>query len=264
MRHVDSPRLLPALLLALLAAPAFAQTPAAPAATAGKPVIAAGTVPDEATRARVLARLHELYGAARVVDRIEVGTVMAPPNWGDRVVAMLGPDLQQVRGGELVVDGSSVRISGEVDNEARRQQLASTLATAAGPNYLVRNALHGGDNRQQQLLDQALADRIIEFESGSATLTDTGRSILDEMAVAMKQVGDQQVQVIGHTDDVGRREANVALSLQRAIAVKAYLERAGVAADNLGVQGFGPDRPVADNATPEGRARNRRIEFRVL
>ena len=39
---------------------------------------------------------------------------------------------------------------------------------------------------------------------------------------------------------------------------------AGVAADNLGVQGFGPDRPVADNATAEGRARNRRIEFRVL
>ena len=84
------------------------------------------------------------------------------------------------------------------------------------------------------------------------------------MVVAIKRVGDQQVQVIGHTDDVGGRDANVALSLQRAIAVKAYMERAGVAADNLGVQGFGPDRPVADNATAEGRARNRRIEFRVL
>jgi OOP family OmpA-OmpF porin len=259
-------RLLPCLLLALLAAPASAQTaPAAASATAAdKPVIAAGTVPDEATRAAVLARLHELYGAQRVVDRIEVDAVMAPPNWRERVVAMLGPDLQQVRGGELAVNGNSVRISGQVGNEAERQQVASALATAAGPNFLVKNALRGGGNRQQELLDQALADRIIEFESGSATLTAAGRAILDEMVVAMKQVGDQQVQVIGHTDDVGRREANVALSLQRAIAVKAYLEAAGVAADNLSVQGFGPDRPVADNSSPEGRARNRRIEFRVL
>jgi len=259
-------RLVSCVLLALMAAPAFAQAdrPAVAATAADKPVIAAGTVPDEATRAAVLARLRELYGAQRVVDRIEVDAVMAPPNWRERVVAMLGPDLQQVRTGELAVNGNSVRISGQVGNEAERQQVASALATAAGPNFLVKNALRGGGNRQQELLDQALADRIIEFESGSATLTAAGRSILDEMVVAMKQVGDQQVQVIGHTDDVGRREANVALSLQRAIAVKAYLEGAGVAADNLSVQGFGPDRPVADNTTTEGRARNRRIEFRVL
>ena len=269
MRPVPSLRLpsLPLLLLTLLvASTAHAQvaTPTASVTSADKPVIAAGTVPDEATRAAVLARLRELYGAQRVVDRIEVDAVMAPPNWRERVVAMLGPDLQQVRTGELAVNGNSVRISGQVGNEAERQQVASALATAAGPNFLVKNALRGGGNRQQELLDQALADRIIEFESGSATLTTAGRSILDEMVVAMKQVGDQQVQVIGHTDDVGRREANVALSLQRAIAVKAYLESAGIAADNLSVQGFGPDRPVADNTTAEGRARNRRIEFRVL
>lgn len=248
-----------------LPSPALAQDAAVPApAAAIRPVIAAGTVPDEATRAAVLARLQALYGTARVVDRIEVGAVMAPPGWGERIVAMLGPDLQQVRAGELVVDGSSVRITGEVGNEAARQQVASGLANAAGPHYLVRNALTGGGNRQQEVLDQALADRIIEFESGSARLTPDGRAILDEMVVAIKRVGDQQVQVIGHTDDVGGRDANVALSLQRAIAVKAYMERAGVAADNLGVQGFGPDRPVADNATAGGRARNRRIEFRVL
>jgi OmpA-OmpF porin, OOP family len=260
-------RLLCCLLPALSAAPAALARPAAadtPVPSADKPVIAAGTVPDEATRAAVLARLRELYGAQRVVDRIEVDAVMAPPNWRDRVVAMLGPDLQQVHGGELAVKGNSVRIAGQVGNEAERQQVASALATAAGPSFLLKNALRGGGNRQQQVLDRALADRIIEFESGSATLTSAGRAILDEMAVAMKQVGDQQVQVIGHTDDVGAREANVALSLQRAIAVKAYLESAGVAADNLGVQSFGPDRPVADNATVEGRARNRRIEFRVL
>ena len=254
--------LLLCLVAAFIVVPASAQV-AAPVAAA-KPVIAAGTVPDEATKAAVLERLHALYGAQRVVDRIQVEAVVAPPNWRERVVAMLGPDLQQVSGGELKIDGNSVRISGQVGNEAERQQVASALASAAGPSYLVKNALRGGGNREQDLLDQALADRIIEFQSGSATLAPAGRAILDEMVVALKQVGGQQVQVIGHTDDVGARAANVALSLQRAIAVKAYLEQHGVAADNLSVQGFGPDRPIADNATDQGRARNRRIEFRVL
>lgn len=271
-----------ALLALAIATSAHAQStstsPHAPApvvsAAAGAPagatpfrsgqVIVAGAVPDEATRAAVLKRLRELYGHERVVDRIEVDSVIAPPNWRERVVGMLGPELGAVSAGELKVDGNSVRISGQVGNEAERQQVASALANAAGPGYQVKNALVGGGITKQDVLDQALAGRIVEFQSGSATLTGNGRVVLDEMVAALRKVGDQQVQVIGHTDSVGAREANVALSLQRAIAVKAYLEQHGVAADNLSVQGFGPDRPVADNATDEGRARNRRIEFRVM
>lgn len=245
--------------LAVCAVVAVAQ-----AATAAPPVVVAGTVPDEATRAAILQRLRELYGTQRVLDRIEVDAVIAPPNWGDRVLGMLGPGLRQVSAGELDIDGNSVRISGQVGSEAVRQQVASAIANAAGPSYVLKNALSGGGQTKQDVLDRALAGRIIEFQSGSATLTDGGRGILDEMAAALQQVGDQQVQVIGHTDSVGARQANVGLSLQRAIAVKAYLEQRGVSADHLGVQGFGPDRPVADNTTDEGRARNRRIEFRVL
>jgi len=256
--HPLPPTLLLPLWL-LVGTPAHAQP-----VPGSAPVVAAGTVPDEATRAAVLARLHELYGAGRVVDRIEVDAVVAPANWGERVTGMLDPVIKDVSGGELVIDGSSVRISGQVANEARRQQVASMLATAAGPGYQVRNALRAGGGDSQAVLDQALADRIIEFRSGSAELAPGGRAILDEMAAALVEIGDRQVQVIGHTDSVGAREANVALSLQRAIAVKAYLEAAGVGADNLSVQGFGPDRPVAPNDTDEGRARNRRIEFRVL
>ncbi|MGY0557654.1 OmpA family protein [Lysobacter sp. A421] len=242
--------------------------PVASAADAGKQVIAAGTVPDEATRAAILTRLGELYGPQRVVDRIEVDAVIAPPNWRDRVLGMLGPQLQQVSAGQLAIDGTRIRVSGQVGNEAARQQVASAIANAAGPDYVLKNALSdGGDDNganPQALLDGALADRIVEFDSGSATLTAGGRDILDEMAAALAQLGNQQVQVIGHTDSVGPRQANIALSLQRAIVVKAYLEHHGISADNLGVQGFGPDRPIAENATDEGRSRNRRIEFRVL
>jgi OOP family OmpA-OmpF porin len=75
---------------------------------------------------------------------------------------------------------------------------------------------------------------------------------------------DKKVEVIGHTDNAGSRAGNLSLSQARAEAVKAYVVERGVKADMVAVSGEGPDRPVADNRTPEGRARNRRIEFKVV
>lgn len=250
--------------LAVATLAAHAQTPA-PVAAGAKPVVAAGSVPDEATKAAVLTRLRELYGAQRVVDRIEVDAVLAPPNWREHVVNLLGPDLQQVSGGQIEIKGNAVRVGGQVGNEAQRQQLISALATRLNNSYSVDGSgLRAGGGAQQVLLDQALADRIIEFQSGSATLTASGSAILDQMAAAMRPLGSTRVQVIGHTDSLGAHDRNVALSLARAAAVKTYLQQRGVATGNLSVLGLGPDQPVADNATVDGRARNRRIEFRVL
>ena len=109
-----------------------------------------------------------------------------------------------------------------------------------------------------------LGNRIVQFESGSAMLTPAGRAVLDDMVAALKALAPgQKVQVIGHTDDVGPRDANIALSAARADSVKAYLVSRDVPGAMLETSGAGPDRPVAPNDTPEGRARNRRIEFRV-
>jgi len=94
-------------------------------------------------------------------------------------------------------------------------------------------------------------------------LKPAGQMILNEMAVALLQLRGRSVALIGHTDALGARPANVSLSLARAQAVKDYLTAKGVPADSLSTSGMGPDQPVASNATEEGRARNRRIEFRV-
>ena len=89
------------------------------------------------------------------------------------------------------------------------------------------------------------------------------RPLLDEMAQVMVRFKERRFEVIGHTDAQGARAANVALSLARAQAVKNYLVAKGLPADRLNTSGQGPDRPVASNDTEAGRARNRRIEFRV-
>ncbi len=247
--------------LLLLALPALAQT-AAPAA--GKPVIVEGVVPDEATKSVVLSKVRELYGAERVVDRVRIDSVVAPPSWGQNVAKLVGPQLRQVSSGQLEVNGNSVRISGEVVNEVQRQQVTNHLLTSLNSSYAVNaNGLRTGGS-PQNLLDQALANRIIEFESGSANLTAVGQSILSELVLPMRQIGSGRVQIIGHTDNVGQRESNVALSLARADAVRSYFRQQGIPDAGLSVLGVGPDQPVADNATADGRARNRRIQFKVL
>jgi OOP family OmpA-OmpF porin len=114
------------------------------------------------------------------------------------------------------------------------------------------------------MLDAALANRIIEFESGKAALTESGKAVLDQMSVALQKLRDKKVEVIGHTDNAGSRAGNLSLSQARAEAVKEYVVGRGVKAELVSVSGEGPDRPVADNRTAEGRARNRRIEFKVV
>ena len=91
-----------------------------------------------------------------------------------------------------------------------------------------------------------------------------GRQVLDELVPVLKGLGGKKVQVIGHTDASGLRQSNVALSRDRATAVKLYLEGNGLPPASIFTLGMGPDQPLVSNDTPEGRAKNRRIEFKVM
>ena len=159
--------------------------------------------------------------------------------------------------------GKQVTLKGEVANEALRQQIASEIATALNPTYTIDNALIVRP-RAQDILDDALADRTIEFLVGSTELSAAGIRVLDEMAAAIDKLDHPEVQIVGHTDDSGNRMENVALSLQRANAVRDYLAAKGIDPQRITALGAGPDKPVTTNATAEGRARNRRIEFHIL
>lgn len=234
---------------------------AEPAAT---PVVLSGVVPDEATKAALLAKARELYGADRVVDQLGVDRLVAPPQWLAHVQRVLTPELKKIRHGQLKVSGNTVELTGEVDSEATHQQLVSLLATQLNnPTYAVRDGLTVGQPGQAAL-DEVLARRTIEFEPGNAKITPAGVAVLEELLPLLQKMPGRRFEVVGHTDDMGARDANRALSEARAQAVKDYLVGKGVAAGDIVTSGAGPDRPVADNKSPEGRARNRRIEFRVL
>jgi OOP family OmpA-OmpF porin len=266
-RHI-----VPAAVLALMAAgtaasAAPAQPVAAPAASASGPagpVVVSGVVPDEATRAAILARVRELYGAHRVVDQLGIDRLVAPPQWAQQVQRVLTPELLQVTQGRLRISGNVVEIDGRAESEALHQRLIDGMVTRLdNPTYTVRDALRVTPPAQQ-VLDAALARRTIAFEPGNATLTRAGMQVLDELIPLLRPFAGRRFEVVGHTDDRGTRAANLELSAARAAAVKVYLVGKGIPAADIETSGAGSDRPVADNLSPEGRARNRRIEFRVL
>ncbi len=103
----------------------------------------------------------------------------------------------------------------------------------------------------------------VNFLSGSADLTGDSQSALDKVAASLMRYPELQVEVAGYTDSKGARASNVRLSQQRAETVRNYLVSQGVAQEMLTAKGFGPDDPIADNATAKGRAVNRRVELHI-
>lgn len=242
--------------------PIHAAQTAPPEKPAGQ-VVVSGAVPDEATRQHVLERLRVVYGVVRVVDRIVVEDVVAPPRWGEHVGRVVSPALLKVSRGQLSVRGQDLEVSGEVAGEADRDEVTRSVASALNPTYAVKTALRVSAV-EQGLIDQLLSQRVVEFEPGSSVLRPAGAALLDDVAAAIARMPGKRIEIVGHTDALGSRDANVALSLARADAVRAYLvTRKGLPSGVFGIAGLGPDRPIAGNETAEGRARNRRIEFRV-
>ncbi len=101
----------------------------------------------------------------------------------------------------------------------------------------------------------------VNFDFDRAALRPDAFGALDADVAALKERSDVKVEVAGHTDSRGSDEYNVNLSQRRAEAVRNYLISKGIAADRLTAKGYGESQPVADNATDEGRFKNRRVEL---
>lgn len=138
----------------------------------------------------------------------------------------------------------------------------------------MRAALESKDVTISQLqgkLTVNILDRVL-FDSGEAELKPGGETVLRKVASVLSQHPQVKIHVIGHTDNIpirasarGRFPSNWELSTARATAAVRFLsEQGGVDPRRLGAVGYGEFRPVADNATPEGRARNRRIAITLL
>jgi outer membrane protein OmpA-like peptidoglycan-associated protein len=101
----------------------------------------------------------------------------------------------------------------------------------------------------------------VNFDFAKASLKPDAAPVIAEVAKLLKDNASLKLTVEGHTDDIGGADANQKLSESRAAAVVAAIVAQGIAADRLSSAGFGASKPIADNTTDDGRAKNRRVEL---
>ena len=104
----------------------------------------------------------------------------------------------------------------------------------------------------------------VYFGSNKASLREASYTELNELVEYMERRKHIRIEIAGHTDNVGSKEANLGLSRRRAARVRQYLVDQGIEAGRIEAKGYGEDRPVAGNNTEEGRQKNRRTEVRIL
>ena len=104
----------------------------------------------------------------------------------------------------------------------------------------------------------------IRFATGSSEIDKASKSVLNEFADYLNDNPTYQVDIYGHTDDIGDTEANLALSTDRAFEVFGYLQEAGVNPDKMNFKGYGESKPLVPNNSEIDRAINRRTEFKIV
>jgi outer membrane protein OmpA-like peptidoglycan-associated protein len=171
------------------------------------------------------------------------------------------PDKPEDKDGIQDEDGCP-ETDADSDGIADAEDKCPTQAGRRWPNKPEKNGCPG----LTQLDDKGNITLLkpIEFEFGKAVIKPVSYPILDEVVDLMKSRDSVRIGVYGHTDNVGSDATNTRLSRERATACKNYIASKGINPSRLESKGFGPSQPVADNNTEEGRARNRRVDFKVL
>jgi outer membrane protein OmpA-like peptidoglycan-associated protein len=183
-------------------------------------------------------------------DFSHVGTLDVPPVGDLHALHLAQPSparfvklLFRSNGGGGYMEAGRVRIYGAPE------------AAAAAPSG-------GGEIRRQLEETGRAATQEIHFATGSAEILPDSQPVLEEIAALLRDDPGLELIIEGHTDDVGGADMNLGLSRRRADAVKRWLvDGAGIAEVRLTTAGYGLTRPVADNDSDEGRARNRRVEL---
>jgi OOP family OmpA-OmpF porin len=232
-----------------------------------------GRAPDEASRAAARSYAAALFGPERVEDAaVPADGPDAPEGWRGAALDALAA-LATLDGGAFMVRDGVLSLRGVTQTPAAVARARAALDPARARGWRVESrvtvdlparaaAAPLSPDACAAALTAAAAEEPLRFEAGAATLDASAGPALDRLAAAFERCGPAVVEIGGHTDDRGSAAANRRLGQARAEAVRAALAARGVDPARMEAHGYGAAEPVADNATEEGRAANRRIAFR--
>jgi len=146
-------------------------------------------------------------------------------------------------------------------NNTKKIIIAGVIILLIGGGIYLYFRLRKPESNEEEILQDTFDN--LGFDFGKATILESSFPYLDKLADVMKKKPKWKLQIIGHTDSIGSDKANLDLSQRRANQVKKYLEFKKVNPSQITATGMGESKPIADNNTKEGQAKNRRVEFTI-
>jgi len=232
-----------------------------------------GRVQNSRSKNSITAFARALFGRAQVLNQTRIDQDL-PDGWPKRVMAGL-EGLAQLHHGSVTIQQDKVIIRGTSASPDASAEISRLFSVRLGgkQNYRidvnfdetlvpVEKTLTGAECSRQ--INAVLTEQQIIFAPSSTTIEAGSQGVLDAIAEILRDCPDAKFEVEGHTDSQGSEETNKGLSQARANAVVDALLGRRVLISGLTAKGYGEDKPIADNKTEEGRAKNRRIAFRLM
>ncbi len=239
----------------------------------GKKVTLSGFAETENEKLAILREAREAFVGRAVEGSLELYP-HAPEGWLTSVGTALH-QLARLNEGKLTIEETDIRLEGGVKKARMASAVRDELEALSKDDYLLdfdvmvlESAMIqkedgvAGVDCQQEFQKLLLNDQIL-FSSGRTSIRTRSFGLLEKLLEVSYQCQDSHIVVAGFTDSRGGRAINKQLSLERAAAVVKWLVDKGLSRERLTAIGYGEQNPVATNATPVGRALNRRIEFTV-
>ena len=253
--------------------PVVLQSPDFSADINSQRVVLKGSLANQQQIDQLVRSAQQQFGADRVVNQLKVGKNLKEMN----KLSQLFTGFSYVPS-QLTFAGQNLTLNGETSTEQLKTDAGRLMASKLGKNYTISNEINVikvvkpepvieevqvVNNICQNDLTSLMESSTILFASSQARIKQQSFAVLDQVVSVLEQCPDAFIEVVGHTDNTGKRYNNLILSEKRAQAVVNYLVRKGADDKHLSAAGMGSTQPIADNKTPTGRAKNRRIEFKI-
>ena len=202
---------------------------------------------------KAAANVKGLYGDNLCIYTVQIGD--------DKNGAKILEQIAQAGGCGFFVKGDSLASDAGMTNFVERIFLAGKPAGMPAPAPAKAEPMKEAMvQREAPAAKEVSIELLVEFDTGKAIVKPKYNNEIKKVADFMKENPDATAMIEGYTDNVGKRAANIKLSQQRADSIKAYLvKKFGINSARLKAVGYGPDKPVASNATKEGKQKNRRV-----
>lgn len=252
--------------------------------TDGK-VVLNGLVPDQQSRARLVGIVAKQFGAKNISGLLKIQSG-APDGWGQAAESAFS-QLHLFDKASVQIINTQLNMSGITSGDVANTQIQSGISRALPKNFQSSFDIQAvevvADTTQLELaskqpaqetgsLDKSclkrfetlLSGQYLRFTLDNQRINSEGNQLLNRIADMAKDCQNVRIEIGGHTDSQGSDVYNSKLSKRRAAVVASHLSETGVNSNRLIAIGFGESTPIANNANEEGRAKNRRIEFKVV